>query len=123
MWLWHRLGQRAERHAERFLIRQGLRVLTRNYRSRWGEIDLVLHDDDTLVFTEVRYRSDNRFGSPVATVTGDKQRRLRKTALDFIRTHPAQAGAAMRFDVIGITPGSPNNPAVVIDWIQAAFEA
>ena len=98
-------------------------MLTRNYRSRWGEIDLVLHDNGTLVFTEVRYRSASRFGSAAATVTRHKQCRLRKTALDFILAHPAQANADMRFDVIGITPGSPNNPAVVIDWIQAAFEA
>ena len=114
------LGRQAERHAERFLTRQGLRVLARNYRSRWGEIDLVLQDRDILVFTEVRYRRHDRFGSPIATVTGDKRQRLRKTAMNFIQAHPAQADAPMRFDVIGVTPG-PRHPAMHIDWIQAAF--
>ena len=64
-----RRGREAERHAERWLKARGLQVLARNYRCRFGELDLVMRQGDTLVFVEVRLRRDERFGGADA-VTG-----------------------------------------------------
>ncbi len=59
-----------------FLTRRGLRTIARNYRTRGGEIDLVMTDDDEIVFVEVRYRSRTDFGDGAATVDFNKQQRL-----------------------------------------------
>ena len=67
-------GSQWEKLAESFLHKRGLRTLERNYHSRFGEIDLIMMDRQTLVFTEVRYRSDSAFGSGAESVTFTKQK-------------------------------------------------
>ena len=74
-------GGEAESQAARFLERQGLRIVTRNYRTRQGEIDLVAQDGDVLVFVEVRLRSGGYFGGAAASVTPRKQSRIIAAAL------------------------------------------
>lgn len=74
------IGAGAERLAEEFLTNQGLIVLARNFNTRHGEIDLILHDGATLVFAEVRLRSNRNFGGAAASITPAKQGRLRLAA-------------------------------------------
>ena len=72
----NRAGARAEDLCAELLRKAGLRVLARNWRCRHGEIDLVAEEGATLVFAEVRYRSDRRFGGAAESVTAQKQARL-----------------------------------------------
>jgi putative endonuclease len=69
-------GVRAERLAADYLVRRGLAIVERNFRTRHGEIDLIGRDGDTLVFVEVRLRSRSDFGGPAASITSAKRARL-----------------------------------------------
>ncbi len=111
------VGDRAERQALRFLMREGLEPVTRNFRSRGGEIDLVMLHGDCLTFVEVRYRESAGFASPAPTVDRHKQRKILHTAAIFLARKPRYARLAMRFDVVAITGGADGR----IEWIQDAF--
>jgi putative endonuclease len=116
---WNRLlGDRGERAAARFLRRRGMRVLTRGYRTRYGEIDLIARDGDVLVFVEVKSR---RQGVPAEAVTPEKQRRITLAALHFLRKHKL-LDARSRFDIVAIVwPDERGEPQ--IEHIPNAFEA
>ncbi|NGP52187.1 YraN family protein [Thioalkalivibrio sp. XN8] len=112
-------GTDAEAAALRYLERRGLRLLARNYHCRLGEIDLVMQDDSTLVFVEVRARADARHGGAAASVGPHKQRRLALAARHYLMTHPRAAALPARFDVVAISgPAGENEP----EWIRAAFD-
>jgi putative endonuclease len=76
----HPSGVAAEELAARYLATQGLRVIVRNYRCRFGEIDLIAKDGEALVFVEVRLRRSGRFGGALASITHAKQKKLIATA-------------------------------------------
>ncbi len=115
----HKLGQQAETLARTFLIEQGLKVVERNYRCRQGEIDLIMHQGDTLVFVEVRYRTSDDYGGALASVDRRKQQRIIRCAEVFLMKNPREQHRAMRLDVICVNlQASP--PAC--DWIQNAFQ-
>ena len=93
-------GAAAEARALTFLQQQGLTLVEQNFYCRWGEIDLILRDQETLVFVEVRQRSSARFGGAAASVSAGKQAKLWRTAevyLQRIRRIPV-----CRFDLIAI---------------------
>ena len=94
-----KLGKAGEDHAERFLRRLGYRIVTRNYRSATGEIDLVALDTHVIVFVEVKTRSGPGYGGAEA-VTGRKLARLRRAAARWLEGRPA---APVRFDVVVFT--------------------
>ncbi len=103
-------GKAQESKAARYLGSQGLRLLCRNYRSRHGEIDLIMSDSNTLVFVEVRYRRI-------------KQKKNRLTAAHYLQAHP-QLQCSCRFDVIGLTHTTitaVHAAAPRFDWIKNAF--
>ena len=95
-------GARAEREAEGYLRERGMRVLARNFRTRFGEIDLVVQDGETVVFVEVRARSSDAFGSPQETVTAAKRRRIIRTAMAYAQSRCLDA--PLRFDVVALSP-------------------
>lgn len=111
------VGNRAERQALRFLIREGLNPVTRNFRSRGGEIDLIMLHGDCLTFVEVRYRKSTRFSAPALTVDRHKQRKIVRTAALFLAAKPQYARLASRFDVVAVTGGVDST----IEWLQDAF--
>jgi len=111
-------GKQAEDHACRYLQARGLQLLQRNYRSKRGEIDLILQDTDSLVFVEVRYRRQHGFGSAAESVDAHKQSKLVACARHFLQVHTGVANQPCRFDVVSVT-GTLNT----IDWIQNAFSA
>lgn len=115
-------GQRAEAGACDYLQRQGLRLVERNYRCVRGEIDLIMRDQETLVFVEVRYRAGQRFGGAAASVDARKQARLVAAALHYLQQHPAAGRRPCRFDVMASVPGE-GDVAVEYEWIRSAFEA
>lgn len=117
-WLSRLLGARGERLAARYLRRQGLRIITRGYRTPLGEIDLIAREGDRLVFVEVKTR---RQGEPAEAVTPEKQRRLTLAALHFARRHEL-LDVPSRFDVVAIVwPAGWRRPR--IEHLVNAFEA
>lgn len=113
------IGAEAEDLAIGHLEKKGLILLTRNYHCRRGEIDLIMQDGNFLVFIEVRYRKNNRYGSAAESVTRQKQQRLLTTAEYYLQNENYNADNACRFDVI--TLSGQQNPQ--IDWIKDAFQA
>lgn len=111
-------GSQAEQLAERFLTKQGLNLLHRNYRCKTGEIDLVMQHDDLLVFIEVRLRTNPNFGSGAESVSYQKQQRLIRTAQHYLQKHHGHRPPACRFDVVSVS-GNQDNDCL---WIHHAFE-
>ena len=108
------LGQSAEKRAEAFLASHGLTFVARNWRCRFGEIDLIMQDGATRVFVEVRLRSRNDFGGAAASVTPAKQRRLLAAARQYLTT--LKSLPPCRFDVVALSGDAPPN------WIKNAFD-
>lgn len=107
-----------EKTAESFLRTQGLELLQRNFSSRFGEIDLIMEDDQTLVFVEVKYRKNDHHGSGAEAVTFHKQGRISRTAAWYLAKNPDRAECVCRFDVISIDPKKRDQG---INWIKSAF--
>jgi putative endonuclease len=125
--LLHRRAQGAavEAAALAYLQRAGLREVATNANYRQGELDLVMLErsragDTTLVFVEVRYRRDARFGGGAASVDRGKQRRIVRAAQAFLVAHPRLADASCRFDVIA-AEGDAAAPR--LHWLRDAFRA
>ena len=113
-------GKDAESQACDYLQAQGLSLLTRNFRSRHGEIDLVMNDGQSLVFIEVRYRSGIAFGTGAESVDRRKQARITASAQYYLLNNPAASQRPCRFDVVAISgAGERRN----IQWIRDAFPA
>lgn len=116
-----RRGERAEQKAARFLRRQGLKILFRNYHCRQGEIDLIaLENRQQLVFVEVRLRQNLGFGSAADSVDWRKQRKLRFAAEQFLSAHCQYHKLPARFDVIAIEQDG-NGRCTNLEWIRNAF--
>ena len=114
------LGQRGERAAERFYLRQGMVVIDRGFQDKFGEIDLIVIDDDTIVFVEVKTRTSDVMGRPEEAVDDTKQEHLTKTAIGFLKWNRLTECRA-RFDVIAIIwPNESDEPA--IEHFENAFE-
>lgn len=107
-------GDEAEERAARHLEAQGLKLLARNWRCRFGEIDLILRDGATLVFVEVRARGRGDYGGAAESITAAKQARLQRAAAAYLAQ--SRHHGASRFD------------AVLLDgerltWLRGAFDA
>ncbi len=94
-------GKHGEDIAETYLIDDGYEIITRNYRCRFGEIDIIAARNGTLIFVEVKTRSDQRYGLPRESVTYAKQRVIIKTAQQYIQRYKIK-DKLFRFDVIEI---------------------
>lgn len=108
------VGTDAEDRAEAMLRRAGLRPITRNYRCRGGEIDLIMRDGSHLVFVEVRYRRSNAFGGALASIDARKRRRLVVAAQHYLMASGWQGPC--RFDAVGL--GSQPQDQ---QWVRDAF--
>jgi putative endonuclease len=94
-------GKTGEDLAAAALERLGYAILERRYRTRYGEIDIVARDGDTLVFVEVKARASAEFGNAAEAVTPQKQRKLALMAADYLARHSLD-NVACRFDVVAI---------------------
>jgi len=115
-----RIGDTFEQRACTHLAQAGLALVARNYSTRFGELDLVMRDGETLVFVEVRYRRDTRFGGAAASVTRRKRERLIRAATGFIGAHAQYAHCACRFDVVTFEGDGEHARG---RWKKAAFDA
>lgn len=106
------LGRWGEKHSERFLKKKGLKVLTRNFLCKTGEIDLVMVDNDgSIVFVEVRTKASEEFSSVESSITFPKKTRLIKAARYFISTNNIE-NRPFRFDIVAIVLGNKGKPQV-----------
>ncbi len=99
------LGQWGERRCERFLVRKGLKILTRNFSCKTGELDLVMVDaDGSIVFVEVRTKAEDSLVSPEQSITQTKKNRLVRAGRYFLKIHRIE-DRPYRFDVVSIVLG------------------
>lgn len=109
-------GLRGEGLAYGFLVARGLRVRARNWRTRWGELDLVCVHGDTLVFVEVKARRGGRCGTGHEAVTTSKRRRVMRTAEAYLARHPHRGPC--RFDVVVVAWEA---AVPRIDYLEGAY--
>ncbi len=114
-----RLGRAGEVSAERFLRKKGYRIIERNYRTRFGELDIIARDGRTLVFVEVKARTGQAFGSPGEAVGRRKQSRLTLAAGLYMEERRLR-DLPVRFDVVGVLG---DGPGAEMELLQDAFEA
>jgi uncharacterized protein (TIGR00252 family) len=109
------LGQKAEEQTARYLQKLKMRILDRNWRNRWCEIDIVAQDKAGVIhFVEVKYRRSTYFGNGLEAITVDKARRLRLAALNWIREN--DHGGAYQIDVASVVGAD-------IEYLYNAVEA
>ncbi len=113
------IGGHWENLALEHLSSSGLELITQNFRCRMGEIDLVMLDQDCLVFVEVRYRKANRFASAACSVDRHKQRKLVRAAAAFLGKHAHYYDHVVRFDVVAFDAVSDDQ--CTLQWLQDAF--
>lgn len=114
-------GRRWEAAAAEYLERQRLTVLTRGYRCRLGELDLVCRDGGMLIIVEVRARATSAYGSAVSTIGPRKRARIVQATRHFLMRHPEWSTACIRFDVVTFDAIETATPAIC--WIRNAFDA
>jgi len=107
-------GEAAEALAAAFLQQNGLKLIARNYRCRFGEIDLIVRDGKTLVFVEVRMRASDEFGGAAGSITAAKRARLARAARHYLAA--LRVAPACRFDAVLIAGDH------TIEWLKNAFE-
>jgi len=109
-------GLAAEKLAATFLMQQGLKLLCSNFHCAYGEIDLIMQEGNTLVFVEVRLRTNAKFGSAAASITPQKQQKLIRTAQYYLQQHASRL--ACRFDAVLLNGYNSEQP----EWLRNAFE-
>ena len=115
------LGDRGERVAVRFLKKQGFRIIARQYRNQFGEVDIIAKDGRQVVFVEVKTRKSTGAGQPFEAVDRRKQQKLTKVALAWLKKHKRLEQSA-RFDVISVVwPDDSSGPQ--LQHFRNAFEA
>lgn len=111
-------GRNAESIAAGRLRMAGYKIITRNYRTRIGEIDIIARDGKSIVFVEVKARKSTRYGHPKLAVTRAKQRKISMVALEYLKSTD-QSHSKARFDVVTVS-SLPDDPKIEI--IKNAFE-
>lgn len=105
-------GRSGENLAEKFLKKTGYKIIEKNFKTKFGEIDIISKDKDTIVFVEVKTRRDSSFGVPQLSVNTRKQKHLALAALTFIKKNSLNSD--YRFDIVAICGDK-------IDHIKNAF--
>jgi putative endonuclease len=115
-----RKGLQYESLAKQHLQRQGLKFFQQNYHSRFGEIDLIMLEADTVCFIEVKFRKSQDFGGAANAIPYSKRQKIIKTAQIFMSENQKLARRAMRFDALILQQIDQD---ININWIQNAFYA
>lgn len=109
-----KIGDLAEQKACEYLQAHGLKLIIKNYRCVYGEVDLIMRDDQDIVFIEVRSRTNTGYGSAIESINKNKQKKIMGTSIRFLQQRNWLNKVNSRFDVIGIHHDS-------IEWIKDAF--
>lgn len=111
-------GAYGEREAAKYLKKKGYKIVSANFHSRFGEIDIIAEKDGYIVFAEVKTRGENALYSPAEAVTFSKMQKIVKTALYYLTVNPSDLQP--RFDVIEVY--TENGRVKEINHIENAFE-
>ena len=114
-----KFGRMAEDLALRYLLKHNMTLLERNFRSRFGEIDLIMQENNTIIFVEVRSRKNSAFLHPAETIDYSKKNKIRRTSQVFMQKTPARKHYDWRIDVITLT--GRREDEMKIEWIKSAF--
>jgi putative endonuclease len=112
------LGSEGEHLAVKFLKKRGYKIIARNYKTPIGEIDIIAEDGDTIVFVEVKTRTDDSFGQPFEAVNRRKRQKMKNLALLYLKKQGKES--PVRFDILSIF--YMNNGNKEIEHIKDAFE-
>jgi putative endonuclease len=121
----HSKGQHAENACCEYLKRQGLKLVSRNYRGHRGEIDIIMQEHQTLIFVEVRFRKNNFYGGGLESVTQKKQQRVLSTAEEYLQNETKLKNG--RVDVVAMSQKPQNKDQedtegdYRFEWIKNAF--
>ena len=123
-------GQRAEAIALNYLQAQGLKKIQANFSCKCGEIDLIMRDIEFLVFIEVRYRKQTRFGHPLETINTVKQKKIIKAIQYFLMKNPAYNQFPCRIDALALLSQPQHGQGAIemagesihIDWVKNAIQ-
>jgi putative endonuclease len=113
-------GRWAEQAALEYLSTKKLKLLDKNFRSAFGEIDLIMQDENILLFIEVRYRSNNHFHTALESINRKKCERIIATSHQYLSENRSASQLDCRFDVVALS-GPQETPT--IEWIKNAFQA
>lgn len=116
-----RLGRAIEEEVCAYLTKQGLKLVVANYMCKFGEIDLVMQDGETLVFVEVRYRVQDDFGSALESITRGKQRKVIRAAKCYLLENDLWEKVPCRFDAVVMKAAALEDERVY--WVKDAFWA
>jgi putative endonuclease len=111
-------GKKCEDLALAYLTKLGLKLIEKNFHSRFGEIDLILQDSETLVFVEVRFRKNQTRGTGIDSINFNKQKKIIQTAKLYLLSKGLYEQAPCRFDVVGVFY---QENQLRCHWIQNAF--
>jgi len=124
-WIWNKnqttteTGNITEKFASEYLTLQNLTLVTQNFHSKYGEIDLIMLDGNTYVFVEVKYRKNNSYGGSLVAVTPSKQKKLHLCAKYYLQQQQLnEYNTPCRFDIFALE-GDIKKPAV--NWLKNAF--
>ncbi|WP_448211924.1 YraN family protein [Colwellia sp. MEBiC06753] len=113
------VGDQTEQLAANYLIGQGLKVLTKNFSSKFGEVDIICLDNDSYVFVEVKYRQSANYGGAISTVSLSKQQKLKLCASFYLQQSGLnEYNTPCRFDVVALQ-GNLGQPQIT--WLKNAF--
>ena len=115
-------GKYWERVARDYLIQQGLVLVEENFHCRFGEVDLIMSDNETLVFVEVKYRKGQQYGGAISTISKSKQQKIAKTASIYLQQQQLnEYNTPYRFDVVAIDNQANGKSQSHINWLTNAF--
>jgi putative endonuclease len=106
------LGRRGEEQAAKYLQSNGYKILEQNYRTPYGEIDIIAKEENVIVFVEVKTRSSRAFGFPEESITQEKKAHLQNSALFYLQDIP-MPDSDWRIDVISIRRSNANDTEIV----------
>lgn len=116
-----KFGREGEEVAVAFLKKNGYRILEKNFRAKFGEIDVIAEQNSTVVFIEVKARADHQYGHPFNAVTPSKQRKIIQVAQSYLAKHQLMENPA-RFDVVGLTVDPVNSNSFQVELLENAFQ-
>jgi putative endonuclease len=112
------VGRDAETDAKKYLENHGLRLIETNYRCLRGEIDLIMQDNEYLVFIEVRSRTNIKYGNAIESINHSKKRKIILAAMHYLQKSKLLYTATCRFDIIAIHPVEGTTR---LEWLKNAF--
>lgn len=114
----YQTGQQGETMAKNFLTKKGYRIIGRNFRTRFGEIDLVAAKNKKLIFVEVKLKIGLQFGSPEEMINRRKIRQIHRTAQAFLQTHPFLAKKYSLYQIDAVCITSEANQTIKINHYE-----